>query len=91
MGVFDELIINDSNGNQAISVQRGDGPIESGTFEGGVWVPASYPQHIDVENFGVDGSGNPYYDTNGPTNGEAAALYVDPTIGVAAGAIWLER
>lgn len=87
--VFDGITVLNPDASTLATVGRPEGPIEEGYFDpNGNWIPEHQPAFIPSSNaFGIDGSGNAYFDTNGASLGEQAAFWVDPTTFE----VWVER
>lgn len=85
--VFDGVTILNADASTAVTVNRPTGPLEVGYVNGSsVWIPDTQPTLIGA-GFGIDSSGNAYFDAAGATVGEGASFYVDPTTDE----MWLER
>lgn len=87
-GVFDELVIQSAPNVTAASIGRTIGPIENGyADEDGVWIPAQDAEQVMASGFGIDPSGNPYFDTVAVDPGDEAALWLQASTGQ----IWLDN
>lgn len=86
--VFDGITVVNTDGSTFGTVGRSEGPLEEGYFDNtGTWKYEPFPARVSSGQVGIDGSGNVYFDTNGPTFGEGASLFVDPTTFE----MWVER
>lgn len=86
--VFDSVTVLYSDGSVAATVARRSGPLEIGAYvPPGTWTTSGAPTVLGCGGFGIDSSGNAYFDTAGPSEGEEATLSVN------AGSfeIWVER
>jgi hypothetical protein len=85
--VFDDFVIQDTPGHVLATLARPIGPIEDGSFDSTqTWELEGGRQRVVADGFGIDPSGNPYFDTLAVDPGDHAILFVDPT----AVTVWLE-
>lgn len=80
MGLYDAIVIQDSEGVLVATINRPSGPLENGSFDSdGNWHPdRQQEKQIDVSGFGIDPDGHPYYDPVLVDPDDRASLWINP-------------